>query len=67
LINEPIANKSFETLDELEEVLFQRCRVLLGQRDLIRGLPARAKSSEAATSRHATAENFTPKEVQKIF
>ena len=25
LTNEPIANRSFETLDELEEILFQRC------------------------------------------
>ncbi len=38
LTNEPIANKSFETLDQLEEVLFQRCQVLLEQRELIRGL-----------------------------
>ena len=38
LTNEPIVNKSFETMEELEEVLFQRCQVLLQQRDLIRGL-----------------------------
>ena len=30
LVNEPIANRSFQNLDELEEVLFQRCQVLLG-------------------------------------
>ena len=38
LANEPIANKTFPNLDELEEVLFQRCRLLLNQRDLVRGL-----------------------------
>jgi hypothetical protein len=34
----PIANHSFDSLDELEEVLFQRCKVLPNERDLIRGL-----------------------------
>ena len=29
LINEPIANRSFHNIDELELVLFQRCLVLL--------------------------------------
>ncbi len=38
LTNQPIANQLFATLDELEEVLFQRCRALLKQPDLIRGL-----------------------------
>jgi hypothetical protein len=38
LTNEPIANSTFDTLDQLEEVLFQRCRTLLQQRDLIHGL-----------------------------
>lgn len=38
LTNEPIANCTFDTLDQLEEVLFHRCRILLRQRDLIRGL-----------------------------
>ena len=38
LTNEPIANRTFVNLDELEEVLFQRCRVLLNQKDLIQGL-----------------------------
>lgn len=36
--NEPIANQAFTSLDELEEVLFERCRVLLEQTDLIWGL-----------------------------
>jgi hypothetical protein len=38
LTNEPIANRTFENLDELEETLYQRCRQLLQQRELIRGL-----------------------------
>ena len=38
LINEPIANRSFTNLDELEEVLFQRCQVLMEQSSLIKGL-----------------------------
>ena len=38
LVNEPIANRSFESLDELEAVLFDRCRRLLQQQELIRGL-----------------------------
>lgn len=38
LTNEPIINESFETLDDLEQVLFERCRALLKQHDLIRGL-----------------------------
>ena len=38
VINEPIANRSFESLDELEVVLFHRCRRLLQQQDLIRCL-----------------------------
>ena len=35
LTNEPIANRSFKSLDELEELLFHRCRNLLTQQDLI--------------------------------
>jgi hypothetical protein len=38
LVDEPITNRSFETLDDLEEVLFERCQCLLQQQDLIRGL-----------------------------
>lgn len=38
LTNEPVANRSFETLDELEEVLVQRCQMLLKQPEFIRGL-----------------------------
>jgi transposase len=35
LVDEPIANRSFETLDDLEEILFKRCQTLLLQEDLI--------------------------------
>jgi len=38
LTNEPIANESFEDLNELEEVLFQRCQALLKLKDLIQGI-----------------------------
>ncbi|MBN4005664.1 hypothetical protein [Nostoc sp. LPT] len=36
--NQAIANQSFDSLDELESVLFQRCKLLSNERDLIRGL-----------------------------
>ena len=36
IVNEPIANRSFEDLEQLEEVLFQRCQVLLKQPSLIK-------------------------------
>ena len=35
LTNQPIANRYFETLDELEEVLVTRCQVLMAQPRLI--------------------------------
>lgn len=38
LVDEPIANQSFATLDQLEDVLFHRCQSLLQQQDLIQGL-----------------------------
>ena len=38
LVNEPIANRSFKNLDELEEVLFQRCQILLKQQSLIKAI-----------------------------
>ena len=38
LTNESIANRSFKALDQLEEMVFHRCRNLLNQRELIRGL-----------------------------
>ena len=38
LTNEPIANRAFETLDELETVLIYRCQQLLKHPEFIRGL-----------------------------
>jgi transposase len=38
LTNEPLVNQAFESMDEMEEVVYQRCRQLLQQQDLIRGL-----------------------------
>ena len=38
LVDEPIANRTFETLDELEDILFHRCQFLLQQQHLIQGL-----------------------------
>lgn len=38
LVDEPIANQAFGTLDEAEELVYQRCRRLLHQQQLIQGL-----------------------------
>lgn len=38
LVNEPLANDAFETIAEVEELVYQRCRRLLKQHELIRGL-----------------------------
>lgn len=38
LTNEPIANRTFTNLDELEEIVFERCRTLIKQTELVRGL-----------------------------
>lgn len=38
LVDEPIANRTFTDLSELEQVVCERCQQLLGQKDLIRGL-----------------------------
>ncbi len=38
LTNEPIANRCFKSLDELEAVLCERCRKLLNLKQLISGL-----------------------------
>ena len=40
LVNEPLANEAFETSAEVEELVYQRCRRLLKQQELIRGLTA---------------------------
>jgi len=38
LVNEPLANEAFETIAEVEELVYQRCRRLLKQQQLIQGL-----------------------------
>jgi transposase len=38
IIDEPIANRSFESLDELEDVLIHRCQQILRQQTLVHGL-----------------------------
>ncbi|MGV2828473.1 transposase [Myxosarcina sp. GI1(2024)] len=38
LTNEALANQTFDNLDGLEEVIVQRCRTLLRQPKLVRGL-----------------------------
>ena len=38
LINEAIANPSWETLDQLEEVIVHRCRVLMKRPEIVRGV-----------------------------
>lgn len=38
LVNEPLVNQAFNSIGEVEEVVFQRCRRLLRQQELIRGL-----------------------------
>ena len=38
LVNEPLANKAFSGIEEVEDIVFTRCGQLLNQQDLIRGL-----------------------------
>lgn len=38
LTNEPIANRTFAHIEELEEVVFERCRRLLEEKKLIQGM-----------------------------
>lgn len=40
LINEPLANQAFESIAQVEELVYQRCQRLLRQTELIRGLTA---------------------------
>lgn len=49
LTNEAIANQSFDSLDDLESVTAHRCRVLMQQRDRIRGLTNFYWWADAAT------------------
>ncbi len=38
LVDEPLVNAAFETITEIEELVYQRCLRLLKQQQLIRGL-----------------------------
>jgi transposase len=38
LVDEPLVNQAFNSIVEVEEIVFQRCRRLLNQQELIRGL-----------------------------
>ena len=38
LVNEPLVNQAFNTIVEVEELVYQRCRRLLKQQQLIQGL-----------------------------
>ena len=38
LVDEPLVNQHFETIDEIEEVLAQRCCILTEMRDEVRNL-----------------------------
>jgi len=38
LVNEVLANEAFDTIDQVEELVFQRCQRLFQQKDLIQGL-----------------------------
>lgn len=38
LVDQPLANEAFETIVEVEELVYQRCRRLLRQQQLIQGL-----------------------------
>lgn len=38
LVNEPLVNQAFDSINEVEEIVYQRCCRLLKQQELIRGL-----------------------------
>lgn len=38
LVNEPLVNQAFDSIKEVEELVYQRCQQLLQQQELIRGL-----------------------------
>jgi transposase len=40
LVNEPLVNQAFDSIEEVEELVYHRCRRLLQQQELIRGLTA---------------------------
>lgn len=38
LVDEPLVNQAFENIQQIEQIVYERCRQLLRQTDLIRGL-----------------------------
>ncbi len=38
IVDEPLANRSFVNLEELEQVLYKRCQVILSQSELVKGI-----------------------------
>lgn len=38
IVDEPLANRSFVNLEELEQVLYERCQVILSQSELVKGI-----------------------------
>ncbi len=38
IVDEPLANRSFVNLEELETVLYERCQVILKQSKLVKGI-----------------------------
>ncbi len=38
IVDEPLANRSFADLEELEKVLYERCQVILQQSELVKGI-----------------------------
>ncbi|MEO1560061.1 MAG: IS630 family transposase, partial [Cyanobacteria bacterium J06632_19] len=38
ITNEPITNRNFENLDQVEEVLIERCRQIIDRPDFVRNL-----------------------------
>jgi transposase len=40
LVNEPLVNQAFDSIKQVEELVYQRCQRLLQQQELIRGLTA---------------------------
>ncbi len=38
ILDEPLSNKSFQSFEELEEIIYHRCRAILSQPELVKGL-----------------------------
>lgn len=38
IVNEPLVNRNFTNLEELEEILYTRCQVILKQPELVKGI-----------------------------